>query len=210
MPLAIAALDARVPRRITAAAMAAVLQAVFYWLIARQAIEPAVLQSPTALRVTIFEAARRPRPAAAPRKRPPTGRPRRPTPGREAPSPPVARPIALPPAAAPARASIDWQQAMRREVHSLDFTRRGRKVEFGFPRRREPTQAAPQFGWDYARTHRVQQLPEGGLLINLNDRCAVVLYVLPIPVCRIGHIAVDGGLFDHLRDGRGDRADGLP
>lgn len=211
MPVAIAALDARVPRRVTAAAIAVALQGVFYWIILHEAIEPTALQSPTPLQVTIFEAARRSRPATAPGKRlhvAPAQRLRR---KREAPSPPAARPITLPPAAMSAPGtSIDWQQAMQREVRARDFAPPPGRLEFGFPRRPAPTPTAQPFGWDYASTHRVQPLPEGGLLINLNDRCAVVLYLLPIPVCKIGHIPVDGSLFDHLHDRRGDRADGLP
>ena len=211
MPLATAALDARVPRRVTAAAIAAALQGVFYWLILHEAIEPTALQSPTALQVTICEAARRPRPAMSPRQRPHPESARRLIRSREAPSPPAARPITLPPVATPAPApAIDWQQAMQRAVQAQDSSPPPARLEFGFPRRPAPSPTAPQFGWDYASTHRVQQLPEGGLLINLNDRCAVVLYVLPIPVCRIGHIPVDGGLFDHLHDRRDGRADGLP
>lgn len=212
MSLAIAALDARVPRRVTAAATAAVLQGVFYWLILHEVIEPTSLQGPTPIQVTVFEAARR-RPATAPGKPPHPAPARRMIREREPPSPPAARPMKLPPVATPAPLSgpaIDWQQALQREVRTRDRAPPSGKLEFGLPRRPAPAAAAPQFGWDYASTHRVQQLPEGGLLININDRCAVVLYVLPIPVCRIGHIPVDGGLFDHLHDRRGDRADGLP
>ena len=62
MLLASAAWDARVPRRITAAAIAAALQGVFYWLILHEAIEPTPLRSLTPLQVTIFQAARRSRP----------------------------------------------------------------------------------------------------------------------------------------------------
>lgn len=210
MQLAIAAPDARVPRRVTAAAIAAALQAVFYWLILHETIEPTALQSPIPLQVTVFEGTRRPRPATT------SGKPPLPAPARrkrEPPLPAAARPMTLPPAATPAPASgpaIDWQQALRREVRTRDLAPPSGKLEFGLPRSPAATAPAPRFGWDYASTHRVQQLPEGGLLINLNDRCAVVLYVLPIPVCRIGHIPVNGGLFDHLRDRRGDRADGLP
>ena len=111
------------------------------------------------------------------------------TPKREALSPPAAQPITLPPAGRPgAGASIDWQQALRREVRARELAPPPGKLEFGLPRRPAAGPTVPRFGWDYARTHRVEPLPEGGLLINLSDRCAVVLYVLPIPVCRIGRI----------------------
>lgn len=129
----------------------------------------------------------------------------------EARSLPAARPISLPRAGqSVAHSPIDWQQALQGEVRAQESPPPG-KLRFGFPQRTEPLAAAPRFGWDYAHTHRVEQLPEGGLLINLNDRCAVVLYVvMPFPVCKIGHIPTDGGLFDHLRDRRDDRPDGLP
>lgn len=211
MPFAPAAWDARVPRRVTAAAIAAALQGVFCWIILHEAIEPTALQSPASLQVTIFDAARRPRPATAPRRRLRPAPPPRLTLTRAAPSPSAARPITVPPAGKPAAgASIDWQQAMQSEVRARSFTSPPGKLLFGFPRRPVARQTAPRFGWSHAHTHRVEQLPEGGLLINLSDRCAVVLYVLPIPVCRVGHIPTDGGLFDHLHERRGDRADGLP
>jgi hypothetical protein len=210
MLLASAAWDARVPRRITAAAIAAALQGVFCWLILHEAIAPTPLRSLTPLQVTIFQAARRSRPVMG-RQRPQPGPPHRLTPKREAASPPAAQPITLPPAGRPGPgASIDWQQALRREVRARELSPSPGKLEFGLPRRPAAGPTVPRFGWDYARTHRVEPLPEGGLLINLSDRCAVVLYVLPIPVCRIGRIPPDGGLFDHMRDRRSDGPDALP
>jgi hypothetical protein len=59
----------------------------------------------------------------------------------------------------------------------------------------------PQFGWNHARTHRVEELSGGGLLININDRCAVVLLLIfPFPACKIGKIPTRGDLFDHMKD----------
>lgn len=59
----------------------------------------------------------------------------------------------------------------------------------------------PQFGWSHARTHRVEELPGGGLLVNINDRCAVVLmFIFPFPACKIGKMPVRSDLFDHMRD----------
>lgn len=66
-----------------------------------------------------------------------------------------------------------------------------------------PPPAAPQFGWDYAATHRIQANPGGGLVINVSDRCAIAI-VLPVVLggCRIGKIEARGDLFAHLHDPR--------
>jgi hypothetical protein len=73
--------------------------------------------------------------------------------------------------------------------------------KFGFPERaaRAPAKA-DEFGWDSARTHRVESLPTGGLLIHLNDECVLVLAPLPLAFCGIGKKAANGDLFKHLRD----------
>jgi hypothetical protein len=45
------------------------------------------------------------------------------------------------------------------------------------------------------------QLPGGGLVININDRCAIAIINLAIlPGCKIGHIPVHGHLFKHMND----------
>jgi hypothetical protein len=60
---------------------------------------------------------------------------------------------------------------------------------------------APEFGWDHARTHRVEALEGGGSLLWINDRCFIVMYgMIPFPMCGIGKIPVRGDLFDHLHD----------
>ena len=61
---------------------------------------------------------------------------------------------------------------------------------------------APEFGWDHARTHRVEALEGGGgSLLWINDRCFIVMAgLIPFPMCGIGEIPVRGDLFDHMRD----------
>ena len=60
---------------------------------------------------------------------------------------------------------------------------------------------APEFGWDHARTHRVEPLEGGGSLLWINDRCFIVMAgLIPFPMCGIGKIPVRGDLFDHMRD----------
>jgi hypothetical protein len=60
---------------------------------------------------------------------------------------------------------------------------------------------APEFGWDHARTHRVEAMEGGGSILWINDRCFIVMYgMIPFPMCGIGKIPVRGDLFDHMRD----------
>jgi hypothetical protein len=58
------------------------------------------------------------------------------------------------------------------------------------------------FHWDHACTHRVEPLQGGGTLINLNDSCVIVIFVMmPVAACRLGHSPARGDLFEHMRDG---------
>lgn len=91
---------------------------------------------------------------------------------------------------------------MQSEVRAQESRAPARKLRFGFPRQPAPAAAVPEFGWDPASTHRLEALPQGGMLLNLNDRCALVIYGLFFPVCKIGRIPVNGHLFDHMRDRR--------
>jgi hypothetical protein len=57
-----------------------------------------------------------------------------------------------------------------------------------------------QFGWDYAHIHRFEALPEGGSILNLNDRCSIIIK-LPLFVlggCKIGKIEARGDLFSRM------------
>jgi hypothetical protein len=49
-----------------------------------------------------------------------------------------------------------------------------------------PRVRGPEFGWDYAATHRITRPEGGGLLIALNDRCAIFIFLLPMIGCSIG------------------------
>jgi hypothetical protein len=47
----------------------------------------------------------------------------------------------------------------------------------------------PQFAWNRARTQRVEELPTGGLLIHINDRCSITLvFILPFLGCKLGKL----------------------
>ena len=58
----------------------------------------------------------------------------------------------------------------------------------------------PRFGWSHAATHRVEEIPTGGLLININDRCVIVWAIFPMIGCRIGKSPARGNLLEHMRD----------
>lgn len=211
MPFAPAAWDARAGRRVIAAAIAAALQAVFYCLILQDAVEPTASQTSTPLEIVMLQTVRRFGPTASP-----LGRwaemPRRLPAPQEVPLPPaITAPVTPPRTAGPApHAPVDWQRAMQGEVGARSRAPTG-KLQFGFPRSSPPGPAAPPaFGWDYAHTHRLVALPEGGMLINLTDRCALVLYGFLFPVCRIGKMPANGQLFEHLHDRPGAPPSALP
>jgi hypothetical protein len=116
---------------------------------------------------------------------------------------------AEPPPAEQKPAIVDWnaeaaltvkqraEAAAAPQPRALDQRSGGMYVDGGLP----PDQGAPEFGWDHARTHRVEPMEGGGAILWLNDRCFLVLYgVIPLPMCGIGKIPVRGDLFDHMRD----------
>jgi hypothetical protein len=87
-----------------------------------------------------------------------------------------------------ARDAIAKELAQKR--HDLDFAH-------AFPMQ---PKKPPQFAWDYAATHRVEAIPEGGLLIHLNDNCVLIIFPLPLIGCGIGKHPANGDLFEHRHD----------
>jgi hypothetical protein len=76
--------------------------------------------------------------------------------------------------------------------------------DFGFPHSSStPSQKPPQFGWDYAATHRVESISGGGILIHINDNCVLILFPPALPLfaaCGIGKRKANGDLFEHMHD----------
>jgi hypothetical protein len=96
---------------------------------------------------------------------------------------------------------IDWNAELNRAAEQGVLSGPSQPLrEFGFPRPVPVPAKPPEFGWDHAHTHRVESLPGGGLLINLNDRCVFLLNPLPFFGCGIGKGRANGDLFEHLRD----------
>ncbi len=120
---------------------------------------------------------------------------------RSALEPSAAVPKALPQSDA-IREPIDWEGVLNRAaVSAASAAAAPPPREFGFPRSAEPGAAsAPEFAWSHARTHRLELLTGGGLLVNINDHCVLILFPLPFVGCGIGKIAVNGALFEHMRD----------
>jgi hypothetical protein len=122
----------------------------------------------------------------------------------------VVPPPAEPPPAEQKPAIVDWnaeaaltakqraQSAMAPPPRALDKHGSGADFDGGLGPDESIT---PEFGWDHARTHRVEPLEGGGSLLWINDRCFIVMAgLIPFPMCGIGKIPVRGDLFDHMRD----------
>jgi hypothetical protein len=96
----------------------------------------------------------------------------------------------------------DWATEMSRVVNdavSEKFAQKPR--DFGFPHSPSaPDSKTPQFEWDYVATHRIEAIPEGGLLLHLNDNCVLILFPLPFAGCGIGKRKANGDLFEHMHD----------
>lgn len=212
--LAMAAWDARTSRRLATAAVAAALQGVFYWLMLHEAVESTAVRSSKPLQVVIFELATHLEPgtlAQTPQAQP-TRRAARKEQVQRAGQPAAAGPIVLPPGPAYVpHSQLYWLQQIQSEQRSDESRSRPGKLRFGFPQSPAAPPPAPQFGWDYAHTHRLQPLSGGGMLIHLNDHCALVIYGFVLfPGCRIGRIPANGHLFDHMHDHWNDGPGALP
>jgi hypothetical protein len=100
------------------------------------------------------------------------------------------------------RPAVGWLSALRRVARQMTSGRAPPPVRFGlrccgvFAPGRRPQ---PWDGWDYAATHRIEQLPQGGTVIALDERCSLVIAPMPIVGCWLGRIAASGHLFRHMR-----------
>jgi hypothetical protein len=64
-----------------------------------------------------------------------------------------------------------------------------------------PAAARQQFGWDYAHTHRVEPLPDGGLMVNLSDRCSIIVrFPMLLGGCKLGRLESRADLFAHMHE----------
>jgi len=110
--------------------------------------------------------------------------------------------------------AIDWlgeaESTAQREIASEADRKRGEEwLARGTDPQTHPLMQAlrpmygktPAFGWSHARTHRIEPVKGGPLLVWINDRCFVAIAALFImPACALGHIEPNGALFEHMHD----------
>ena len=134
-----------------------------------------------------------PHPVSPKRAAPVAGKP----PGaivRPEPQPP-SNAISVPPA-------TDWRHEMQVAANNeLEAEERKRHTpsllaphDFSQVRAGSTDYSKPQFPWSHAATHRVEEIPTGGLLINVSDRCSIAWVVLPLLICKVGKIQARGDL----------------
>jgi hypothetical protein len=99
------------------------------------------------------------------------------------------------------QAPIDWAAELSQAVKAASADSAAQSPrDFGFPHLPRAKPKTPQFEWDYAATHRVEQIAGGGLLVNLSDRCVLVFFPLPLVGCGIGTKTANGDLLKHMSD----------
>ena len=117
-------------------------------------------------------------------------------------------------AAAPAKeaessapVAIDWsEEAAAAAGRQVDADEEAARKARAFSAPKAPANlaaappAGPKFKWYHARAQRIESIPGGGFMINLNDQCAVVVMIMIVPVCQIGKIEARGDLFQHMDD----------
>jgi hypothetical protein len=96
----------------------------------------------------------------------------------------------------------DWTEELHRAAkHALanELAQKGHELDFAhsFP---APLKKPPQFAWDHTATHRIEAIPEGGLLLHLSENCVFILFPLPFAGCGIGKRPVNGDLFEHMHE----------
>jgi hypothetical protein len=96
----------------------------------------------------------------------------------------------------------DWTEELQlvaKDAVAKELAQKRHELDFAhaFPAQPKKSQ---QFAWDYAATHRIEAIPEGGMLVHLNDNCVLIIFPLPFIGCAIGKHPANGDLFEHRRD----------
>jgi hypothetical protein len=167
-----------------------------------EVMPPTEIETFTSTMIWLPAADRAQRPTAKPVERRVTaGRPSATAPLILLPQPPDASSaITLPPAP---RASIDWSSQLSDAANSTLEKEKLEAEQLGVLMRKyvlpdDPRNPHPNpttgFRWYDAGSHRFDT--RGSLpVLHLNDRCALVLFIMPI--CLIGHIEIHGDLFEN-------------
>lgn len=96
----------------------------------------------------------------------------------------------------------DWNAELKQAAKNAlanELAKKKHDTDFAHVFPTQP-QKPEQFAWDYAATHRVESLPQGGLLINLSDNCVLLLFPLPLVGCGIGKRPANSDLFKHMHN----------
>jgi hypothetical protein len=121
-----------------------------------------------------------------------------------APVPPTAPPLITPQEERKPPAAVDWheqaQLAATRQAEELARLESPGAGPGAVPSPGSPPRTTPEFRWSRSRTHRIEAIEGGGFLVWINDRCAIVITLLAMPVCKVGKIPVHGDLFEHMDD----------
>jgi hypothetical protein len=106
---------------------------------------------------------------------------------------------------------VDWEAELVQAARGAAGTDPKTPIRnFGFPTTPPTMKDYPQFDWDYARTHRVESFPDGGMVIHLNDNCVLVLNPFPFPLCSPFKRKANGELFKHMHDADKPGDAGIP
>jgi hypothetical protein len=144
-------------------------------------------------------------PSAAPPERTPSPRDEAVRAERARPQPAPTEPSAANPEAAQENNAIhppiDWDGELDRAARdAASLVNSPQPREFDFPRPAPPAPKAPEFAWSRTHTHRVDVLPDGGMLVNISSHCAIIINPFPFPICGLGKTPANGDLFEHMRD----------
>ena len=96
----------------------------------------------------------------------------------------------------------DWAEELKRVAEGAvarELAEKRHQFDFAHAFPLAPKKPA-QIAWDYAATHPIEALPQGGILIHLGDRCVLVLIPFPLVGCGIGKMPPSGDLFNNMRD----------
>jgi hypothetical protein len=115
-------------------------------------------------------------------------------------------PFVIEPSPTPAPTTIDWaREAEKAAADSLSAEETADRQRAALaphpPAIGDPVSGnASKFAWSEAQTHRVESIPGGGILIHINDRCAIVIPMMLMTICKIGKIGARDDLFQHMND----------
>jgi hypothetical protein len=96
----------------------------------------------------------------------------------------------------------DWTEELQiaaKDAIAKELAQKRHELDFAHAFPTQPRKP-PQFAWNYAATHRIEAIPEGGMLVHLNDNCVLIIFPLPFIGCGIGKRPANGDLFEHRRD----------